>query len=166
MAEETFDCGTNYLEPTGFKILINREKYPNLQFYAQSVNHPDLSLGETLVGFPRVSRVAFAGESLEFGQLAMDVLLDENMQSYREMYNWVERCVETKHKQASLDQRDDNFYHDITVSILTSHNNTNRSFKYINCFPVNLGAIPFNAQSTGEYISFPVTFRFDYFTFS
>jgi len=166
MAQDTFDCGTNYLEPTGFKILINREKYPNIQFYAQSVNHPDLSLGETRVGYPRVGAVAFAGESLEFGVLNMDVLLDENMQSYREMYNWMERCVETKHKQAALDQREDNFYNDITVTVLTSHNNANRTFKYINCFPTNLGSVPFNAQSTGEYIVFPVTFRFDYFTFS
>lgn len=167
MAEDTFDCGTNYLEPTGFKILINREKYPNLQFYAQTVNHPDMNLGETLVGYPRVSRVAFAGESIEFGVLSMDVLLDENMQSYRELYNWCERCVETSHKQGTdLNANEDGFYHDITISILTSHNNANRSFKYVNCFPTNLGSIPFSAQSTGEYIAFPVTFRFDYFTFS
>jgi hypothetical protein len=162
MTASTFDCGTNYLEPSGFKVLINRELYPNLQFYAQSVQHPDLSLGQTDVGYPRVGRVAVPGESLEFGQLSMDVLLDENMHSYRELYNWVERIVETKHKLSG----DESFYHDITVSVLTSHNNVNRKFKYINCFPVNLGAISFNAQSTGEYVIFPVTFKFDYFEFS
>lgn len=166
MAQNTFDCGTNYLEPTGFKVLISREKYPNLQFYAQAVSHPDMNLVETRVGYPRVSTVAFTGESLEFGPLNIDVLLDENMQSYRELYDWMERCVELEHQQGNVDATVDNFYNDITVTVLTSHNNANRTFKYINCFPINLGAIPFTAQSTGEYLTFPVTFRFDYFTFS
>lgn len=163
---ETFDCGNNYLEASGFKVLINRKNYPALQFYAQSYQHPDMNLNPTEVGYPRVSRVAYVGESIEFGTLSMDVLMDENMMSYRELYNWVERCVETEHKNPnSLNHDELQFYYDITVTVLTSHNNTNKTFKYVNCFPTSIGAINFTAQDQGEYITYPVTFRFDYFEF-
>ena len=37
--------GMNLLQPTGFKIVINRGRFKNLEFFAQSVNHPSVSLG-------------------------------------------------------------------------------------------------------------------------
>lgn len=168
MATDTFDCGTNYLEPTGFRVVINRQTVPNLQFYAQAIQTPDVSINPTEVSYPRVGRVGFVPESLEYGILSMDVLLDENMQSYREMYNWAERSVQAQHRlnyNSADDRLEDHFYADIDVHILTSHNNKNRSFKFRNAFPTTVGSIPLSAVSSGEYITFQTTFRFDYFDF-
>jgi|SRR5210317_3465 hypothetical protein len=161
----TFDCGTNYLTPTGFKVNINRDNYPNLQFYAQGVQHPDLNLESTEISYPRVGRVGFLGESLTFGLLSMDVLLDEDMNSYRELFDWVHRSVERNHTGYNKNPTEIPSYCDITLSILSSHNNTNKQFKYMNSHPTSIGAVNFTATDAGEYITFPVTFRFDYFEF-
>ena len=42
MAELTSNL--NYLQPTGFKVIIDRENYPNLEYFVQSFVHPDISL--------------------------------------------------------------------------------------------------------------------------
>jgi len=72
-------CQTNYLQPTGFRVLINKERYPYLSFAAQSIQHPSMEIGETKLGRPRLAGVPFIGDQIEFASLSMDVLLDENM---------------------------------------------------------------------------------------
>jgi len=53
---------------------------------------------------------------------------------------------------------------DITLSILSSHNNLTNQFRYIDAIPTSLGDIVFESTATGtEYISFNATFRFSYF---
>jgi len=170
MASNTFDCGTNYLQPTGFKVIISRRDFPNLQFYAQSINHPDVNLPATEVNFSRLQSVPFVGDKIEFGILTMDVLLDEDMNSYRELYNWMVSATSRKHRLTSEFGKgespyESSSYYDMTVAVLSSHNNVNRTFIYRNSFPTSVGQIPFAATSAEPYISFPVTFRFDYFDF-
>jgi len=170
MASNTFDCGTNYLQPTGFRVVINRRDFPNLQFYAQTVSHPDVNIPATELGYSRLSNVAFVGDKVDFGILQMDVLLDENMNSYRELYNWTISAVNKKHRLATQlgtaeTIYDQGSYYDMTVAVLSSHNNVNRTFTYVNAFPTSIGQIPLSATSTEQFLSFPVTFRFDYFNF-
>ena len=38
MAELT--TNKNYLQPTGFRVIISRQNYPNLEYFAQGVTHP------------------------------------------------------------------------------------------------------------------------------
>ena len=152
----TVTCSQNYLIPSGFRVLINRDDFPNLEFHAQAVQHPNVASNPVDVGYRRTP-VALTGDTLDFGILSMDVLLDEDMQSYTELYNWMESSVEQKSTR-------DRFY-DITVFILTSHNNVNKKFTYINAFPIDIGAINL-ASDADQFITFPVTFKYDYFTFA
>jgi len=52
---------------------------------------------------------------------------------------------------------------DISVSVLTSHNNISRTIRYTNALPTSLGDVTFAATQDGQYITFPASFRFDYF---
>jgi|TARA_R110000744_G_scaffold63338_3_gene130332 hypothetical protein len=172
MATNTFDCGTNYLQPSGFKIIISRRDFPNLQFYAQTISHPDVNLPSAELGFSRVNSVPFVGDAAEFGTLTMEVLLDEDMNSYREIYNWMIAATSNPHRlpSASVESNKEggyqgSTYNDITVAILSSHNNVNRTFRYINGFPTSVGMINLAATSQEQYLSFQATFRFDYFEF-
>ena len=42
--ESTPTTNPNYLQPTGFKIGINRKYFPNIEYFAQSIMHPDMSV--------------------------------------------------------------------------------------------------------------------------
>ena len=162
-----FTCDPTYLAPTGFKIIIDRENYPNLQFFAQQVQHPSMDINATEQSYRRVGSVVTPGDTITFGTLTMDVLMDENMNVYQEIYDWIYRLVEQKNKPNTgrMFTGDDGLssYCDIRVSVLTSHNNISRTIKYTNGLPISLGDIAFTSTEEGQYITFPVSFRFDYF---
>ena len=84
----------NYLQPTGFKVVIDRENYPNLEFFAQSVNHPDVSMSQPAIPFRRIENVALPGDTISYGDLSVSFILDEDMKSYREMHSWMRRILD------------------------------------------------------------------------
>ena len=51
---ETLTANKNYLQPTGFRVIIDRENYPNLEFFAQSVDHTDVSMTAPNVAYSRI----------------------------------------------------------------------------------------------------------------
>lgn len=162
----TFNCGTNYLAPNGFKVSINKENFANLEFFAQSIQHPDISLDPAEIGFPRLSTLPMLGESITNGVLTIEVIMDEDMNVYQEIYDWMNRATREKHTLApQISGAQLSSYQDVTVSILTSSNNPNRSFRYVNSHPINIGGINFASTLDGTYITFPISFRFDYFEF-
>ena len=148
----------NYLQPTSFKLVIDRRNYPNLEFFATSISHPSVAAVSAELQYSRVN-VPFAADKLTFGELDATILLDENMTAYVEMYEWMKRLVEHNYKDTDNPQEAD-----ITLSILNSHNNTNKQIRYLGCIPTAIGAINFQSTVTDvEYVSVPMTFRYSYF---
>ena len=154
----------NLLQPNAFRLVIDRKYFPNLEFFAQSIVHPEVSAVPAELPVRR-TRVAFAADKLQFGELQANIILDENLNSYVEMYNWVNRLVD----QSQVNSLDATkaippTECDITLSILSSHNNTVRTIKYIECVPTGLGSIQLEASSgPDQYITYPANFRYSYF---
>jgi hypothetical protein len=159
---------TNFLQPTNFKITLDRKHFTNLEFFCQSVSHPDMMSNAADVSYQRITQIPMPGDKLSFGEFTCMILLDENMNSYKEMYDWMSRIVETKQVNA-LDRSPDipPTHADVTLSILSSHNNQNRKIRYIDCIPTGLGAIQFESMASGDqFLTFAASFRFSYFEFS
>lgn len=154
----------NYLQPTSFKISLDRKNYPNLEFFCQTFLHPGMILSAVEVPYKKISAIPFVGDKLTFNELQANILLDENMKSYDEMYSWMRRI---------LDQPEVPSYQagilppttaDMTLTILSSHNNTTKQIKYIDCIPTALTDIQFESTAGGEtFITFGASFRFSYF---
>lgn len=155
----------NYLQPSAFKVSIDRKHYANLEFFCQTVLHPALSLNAIEVPYKRISSVPFAGDKLTYTELTLIIIVDENLNSYTEMYNWMNRIVQSDEKPPSdRETAKPPTYSDITVSILSSHNNKTRTIRYLDCIPVSLGDMPLESTSGDvQYITFPATFRFSTF---
>lgn len=159
---------TNFLQPTNFKLSIDRKHFPNLDFFCQSVSHPDMMSNTVDMPYQRIAAIPMPGDKLTFGELTCMILLDENMNSYKEMYDWLLRIVETTQLNATDRSADlPPTYADLSVSVLSSTNNQVRSLKYIDCIPTGLGAIQFESIASGDtYLTFAASFRFSYFEFS
>jgi len=158
------------LQPTSFKLLVDRKNFPNLEFFCQSVSHPAIDIPAADVPYSRIGNIAMVGDKLTFTELECIILVDENMNAYTEMYNWMHRLIQTPQKSRldrSLTDTAPPTYSDITLAILSSHNNVTRRIKYIDCVPTGLGNMAMEA-SAGDttQITFPVTFRFSYFELS
>jgi hypothetical protein len=158
----------NLFQPTGFRIIIDRKNFSNLEFFAQRVNHPGVINSAVEVQFPRVEGIPMPGNTLQFGELTMDVLLDEDFNAYEEIYNWIVRQVNEKHikRRSQMQTTTENppTYADISIIALTSHNNKNKILKYIDAIPTAVGDIVFDTTNAGvEFVTFPATFRYSYF---
>jgi hypothetical protein len=158
----------NLLQPTGFKILINRKKFPNVEFFATSVIHPAMVASPVEQSFRRVTSVPFAADKITFSEVTIEILLDENLTAYKEIYNWMLYLISVNDitPTRATDERPAT-YADITVKILNSHNNVTNTITYYDCIPVSLGDVPL-LSTTGDiqYINCPISFRFSQFEIS
>lgn len=158
----------NYLQPTSFKISIDRRNYPNLEFFCQSFVHPGMIMNTVEVPYQKITGVPFVGDKLTFNELQANIILDEDMKSYDEMYSWMRRNLDIEHvSPTKRTAAQPPTMADITLSILSSHNNTTKTVKYIDCIPTALTDIQFESTTGGEsFIIFGASFRFSYFELS
>lgn len=168
----TIDCGdnTNLFQPTGFRVIIDRRHYGTFQFFVARVNHPGAQNPANEAPFRgKTNGVPFPGNTISYGELNMDVLLDEDFAGYKEIYDWMLRHVNeeqiAERNSFTSSQSPVPSYADIHITALNSNNGKNVEFRYKDCIPVSLGDVAFDAQNSSvEYITFPVSFRFSYFT--
>ena len=77
----------NYLQPTGFKCVIDRRNYPNLEFFVQGVTHPGATVNPVELPTSRVTSIPMAGDKITYTNLELEIILDEDMESYPEIQN-------------------------------------------------------------------------------
>ena len=167
---ETLTANKNYLQPTGFKVIIDKENYPNLEFFAQSVDHPDVSVTAPNVPYSRIGSISLPGDTVDFSQLNIQFILDEDLKSYLELYNWFEDMVNKDFAEPGVRSRRSTSevptQADISVSILTSHNNQSKRIMYKGCSPTALSGLQLTSiASSVEYLTFNVSFVFNGFEF-
>ena len=165
LLESSLTTNTNFLQPTGFKLSISRKYLPNPEYFAQSVQHPGASINTIEVPYKRIGSLPFTGGTMVFGEASAMIVLDEDMSTYTEMYNWINSFVDRPDvKSADGGSKLGPSVADITVSILTSSNVVKKKLIYRDAIPTLLGDINFEA-ATGDvqYMTFPISFRFSYF---
>ena len=164
LLDQELTTNINYLQPTGFKIVIDRTRYPNLEYFAQTVSHPGATLSPLELPTRRVTSVPIAGDKITFSEVSFDLLLDENLTSYTELFNWMLRILNDGQVSALERGTKEPTYADITLHVLSSHNNTIKKIRYKDCIPTELGAIEFQSTAgTTTYLTFNASFRFSQF---
>jgi len=144
----------NFLSPTGFKLVINRNRFANLEYFVTSVTLPSLSLG-TIDIAKNQHRGHMQGD-VTIDELSVRVAVDEDLEVYKEVFEWI---IENRDSLNPLT-------YDATLIILTSHNNANKSIKFKNIFPTSVGSLEFSTQSSDiEYLQADIGFRYDEFEF-
>ena len=147
---------TNYnaLSPVSFRFSI--KKLPNVNFFCQSANIPDLSLGVITRPTPMRDFNTF-GDNLEIGTLEISFLVDEDLANYMEIHQWMRdltspenftgyNVTSTNTSEGLTDMG--GLISDATLHILTNAMNTNKNIQYKECFPTSLGALDFTTQDT------------------
>ena len=149
----------NYLQPTNFRIVLDRKEYGNLEFFAQRFDHPAITIDAPVVSYKRIQSISLTGDNISFGDLTIEVICDEDMNSYREMFEWLTELTEKHHNDAEK-----RIQVDISAIIMSSHNNKVKEFRYIDCIPTFVGPLSFQAGvSEAPVVTFEVTFKIGYF---
>lgn len=165
----------NPLSANGF--LFNISKLPEVSFFCQQVNLPNITLGAPEQGTP-FSMIPIPGEMITYGTLDLQFLIDENMSNFRSIYNWMTGLgFPVNNKQYSdfvatdtLNPRGELMknYSDAVLQILNSSNNTseNKTIQFRDIFPVSLESLTMLATSTDvQYLVGSASFRISYYEF-
>ena len=114
------------------------------------------------------------GESLTYDQLQVQFLVDEKMENYISIYNWIVALgfpndYEQYTNFINEDQRGviaelSKNYSDGTLQILTHNNQVARTVQFVDMFPTAIDSLMFQGTNTDvNYLVGNVTFRYGYY---
>ena len=149
---------TNYLQPTSFSLVIQR--IPNVEFFTQMVNIPGLNTGTTETLTP-LNTLYTPKTGLNYADLDVTFVIDENMKNYKEIYYWIEQNALPQNQTAYNAELSTS---DISIILNSSAKNPNQKFTFIDCFPTDLSAI--NLDIKNQDVIYPevtATFKYTYF---
>ena len=160
----------NFLSPTGFKFILKRA--PKVSFFGNSANLPAISMG-TAVQPTYLKDIDRPGDKVQFEDFNFRFLVDENLENYLEIYNWIRGLGYPESLQEIYDwQKSDknfiqprhselNLFSDATLQILTSSENPNFKIVFQDMFPVGLSTLNFDATSEDvSYFTAEATFKY------
>jgi|TARA_Y100000287_G_scaffold3787_1_gene3174 hypothetical protein len=163
----------NFLQPSGFKFQISRA--PKVTYFGNAINIPAIELRTTYQPTAGLKDIPQPGEILDFEDLSLRFLVDENLENYLEIQNWMRGLgfPESLDQIHSLQDTDDdqnmatpipdgmNIYSDATLTILDSLNNPNFKLVFQDLFPYSLSTLQFDATlDSTEYLMAEVSFKY------
>ena len=77
----------DFASPSQFRF--NLLKTPNVEFFVTSVNIPGISFTGDATMNTRFKTLAFMGDTLDFADLELTFLVNEDLSNYREMFDWM-----------------------------------------------------------------------------
>lgn len=148
----------NLLGSVGFKVDINRTITPNVEYFIIRAALPEINV-EPANHATMNRNLVMPGDKAEYAPLELEFMIDEDMNNWKEMHDWLLGQVVGKDAI-----HDDLKHRDVTLSIMNSHNNVAKQIQFVDAFPTNLSGLDFNLQNTDvQYLSATVTMRYSYF---
>ena len=144
------------------KFDFSLKRIPNFTFFVQSVNLPGLTLQSTQVNTP-FAAVSIPGDIITFGTLSLSFIVDEDMQSWYEIYNWIFQLGNPKSfdKLGSLTQ--DPGKTNAILFIKSNANNPMWKITFNEIYPTDLGGIDFTTTDNQEFVTSTATFNYTYY---
>ena len=162
----------NFLSPVGFKFALKRS--PKTAFFCNQANIPDITLG--IAEQPTYFKdIPIPGDKIDFGDLNLRFLVDEDLGNYMEIQNWIRGLgyPETLKQFDKLEEQDylfgaarfsnrgDQIYSDGTLQILSSNLVPKFQVVFDDLFPYSLSTLSFDATDTDvEYFTADVSFKY------
>jgi hypothetical protein len=155
----------NFLSPVGFKFTLAKE--PKVAFFCNSLIIPEISLG-TAIQPNYLKDIDVPGDKLTYGDFSLRFLIDENLENYMAIHNWLTGLgyPETTQQYKDFIVEDNissplNAFSDGSVYILNSNYQTVSIVKFKDLFPIYLSSLEFEASDTDiNYFTAEVTFKY------
>ena len=173
----------DYASPTQFKFSINQ--LPKVEFFTTAANIPDITLADVVIPTP-FKPIPVLGQNLTYGNLSLSFIVDEFLENYRELHDWLTGIGFPKDRKQFKDFRsntsntgtasatpvqdvgkvgktvpDAAMFSDATLTVLSNKNNPIVEVRFSNLYPVSLGALEFNQGATDvEYLTTTADFTY------
>ena len=187
MADTSQPTVFDYATGTQWRLAFNR--LPKVNWFCTAANVPGISLGEASYPTP-MKDIMITGDKLTFETLNITFLVDEELQNYRELWDWLVGIGSPRqHSQwkTILDSGDgavrtfgtpdtdprtkttyeeSNLYSDSTLIVYNSKNKAKVNIHFKNMFPTNLSSLEYSQEATDvDYFKATASFRYLYYEF-
>ena len=162
----------NFLSGVAFKF--NLAKFPKVDFFSNSAIIPVLNL-ELPQQASYLKNIAVPGERLTYGDFTLRFLVDENMENYKSVYDWLTGLgfPETTKEFADIIKDSDGqtdpkeAFCDGTLRILNSNYREVAKVKFSDLFPISLTSLDFDATNTDvQFFTAEATFKYTLYKLS
>ena len=155
----------NQFNVVNFEVKFNR--LPNVEYFCQRVAIPAVVLGDTFMPTPFIN-APVEGDTLTFEALNISFILDEDMQNYIEIYDWLTALGFPKEyaqyqvlEDAAAVSDSASRFSDMNIILHTNKANPNYQITFTDVFPTSLSSVQFDTSvSALEPIIVDATFNF------
>ena len=173
----------DYSSPTQFRFLINQ--LPKVQYFTVAANIPGLTLGDTTFATP-LKDIPLMGDKLTYDDLTLTFIVDENLENYIELHDWLtaigfpkDRSQFKQHRSTTSNTpvttvgtsddigdvkpttSDRPMFSDSVLTILTNKNNPVVECRFSDCFPTSISGLDYSQNQTDvEYLTAEVNFKY------
>ena len=177
----------DYASPIQFRFKCT--KLQEVEFTCQTANIHGISLGGATQSTPLLD-VPVPGDKLTFGSLDITFLVDENLNNYKEIHDWLlglgfpqnytqfqdlqtegqDRFPGTTRSTANIGRQpraplpEGGIYSDATLTVLNSKNIAKTEIRFQNVYPTSLGGLSYDIKLADvDYLQAPVSFAYMYY---
>lgn len=177
MTTRTLTCplpaNLNPLSPNGYMFTLAR--LPELSYFCQEVSLPAITLPEATQLNP-FSKIPLSGDQIEFDTLRVQFLIDEKMENYKAIHNWL-IGLGFPENNSQYTQYIENTpipgvsevaksSSDATLVILGNTNLPIQVIQFADCVPESLESITFTSTNQDvQYLIGSASFRYSYYKF-
>jgi len=156
----------NFLSPVGFKFTLSKE--PKASFFCNSARIPEINLG-TAIQPSYLKDLDVPGDKLTYGDFSLRFLVDENMENYMSIHNWLTGLgyPESTQDFKDLTTNDGGIrdlkeqFSDGSLHILNSNFRDVAIVKFKDLFPTYLTSLEFEASDSDvNYFTAEVSFKY------
>ena len=177
----------DYASPTQFRFGIHQ--LPKVEFFITAVTLPGLNLPINTLPTP-LKDIPIAGSKLEYGNLSITFIVDEYLENYITLHNWMAGLGFPKDREQFTTFRDvtsdtpetpkgpykvdkvttatpdSSMYSDANLVLLSNKNNPIVEVDFHDVFPTTLGDLTYDQGATDvEYLTTTVEFVYQIYEF-
>ncbi len=173
----------DYASPTQFRFGIHQ--LPKVEFFTVGANLPGVSVPSTTMATP-FTNISIMGEKTEFDNLSITFIVDEYLENYISLHNWLtgigfpksrsqfstfrdttsktpdsQKGVSTDIGDVKQSTPDKAMYSDAFLMVLSNKNNPIVEINFHNIYPISLSALDFTQTATDvEYMTASAEFAY------
>jgi hypothetical protein len=154
----------NFLSPVGFKFTLSKE--PKVTFFCNSARIPEITL-DVLQQPTYLKDLDVPGTKLQYGDLSLKFLVDEDLVNYMAVHNWLtglgapESLGQFENLVDGANRDEKKAFSDGSLYILDSSYNTSAIVKFKDLFPISLSSLEFDSTLTDvQYFTADVVFKY------
>ena len=171
----------NFLSPIGFMLTIDRLR--GVDFFCQSASIPSISMGPAVTP-TRFNRLQNPGDELQYEDLFLRFLVDENMKNWYQVANWMREIAtpysseEFKYDRQglkSINKREatynaitgnNEWVCDCSLLVLSSNYRTVAEFVFRDAWPTQLSTLSFDSSVPDiNYFTAEISLKYNYYDY-